>query len=270
MIGIYKITNKINHKIYIGQSTNIEKRWESHKYYTEDKTTLLQKAFNKYGVSNFTFEVIEECPTNQLDEREKYWINYYQSYGTNGYNMTLGGQEGQKINYDDIIDKYLECKSIRETAESLHHSRTTVRTVLDTYNISYEKETTLPISIIMIDLYTLQKLKEFPSIVDAASYVGVTESALRKYFKMNQNLCGGYFWKKKGDNVHFTPLSKNSKIHNSTRAIPIYQYDQNNNLIAIHKSISAANKAMGKGRSNQTIATYLNTSHLVYGFYWKK
>lgn len=63
MIGIYKITNKINHKCYIGQSNHIEKRLRDHKTYEWKRHPEypLYKAFIKYGIENFTFEVIEEC-----------------------------------------------------------------------------------------------------------------------------------------------------------------------------------------------------------------
>lgn len=91
MIGIYKITNKINNKCYIGQSTNIERRWAEHQNkYHKYPDRALYRAFNKYGLENFIFEIIEECEDTQLNDKEKYWIQYYNSYH-NGYNLTLGG-----------------------------------------------------------------------------------------------------------------------------------------------------------------------------------
>ena len=60
MIGIYKITNKINQKCYIGQSIHIEKRWKEHVNLAQTGETLLYKAFRKYGIENFIFEIIEE------------------------------------------------------------------------------------------------------------------------------------------------------------------------------------------------------------------
>lgn len=97
MTGIYKITNKINQNIYIGLSVDIKRRWNSHKYNYLDKTNreyekVLYKAFRKYGIENFSFEVIEECPADKLREREKYWITFYDSYN-NGYNCTEGGDD---------------------------------------------------------------------------------------------------------------------------------------------------------------------------------
>lgn len=95
MIGIYKIENLINHHCYIGQSVNISKRWRSHKvaaYNTNDSRYEypIYKAIRKYGLSNFSFEVLEECSKEKLNEREIYWIEYYNSW-QNGYNQTPGG-----------------------------------------------------------------------------------------------------------------------------------------------------------------------------------
>ena len=89
---IYKIENLINHKIYIGQTNNPKRRFQEHraKGYEVDTHKVLYYAFNKYGLDNFSFEIIEE--TENADEREKYWIKYYDSF-ENGYNMTEGGDK---------------------------------------------------------------------------------------------------------------------------------------------------------------------------------
>jgi hypothetical protein len=76
MIGIYKITSPSN-KIYIGQSTNIKQRWNQYNNLACKSQTKLYNSFQKYGVNNHVFEVIEECNENQLLERETHWKNYY-------------------------------------------------------------------------------------------------------------------------------------------------------------------------------------------------
>lgn len=71
-IGIYKIENLLSHKIYIGQSVNIEKRWKQHCQSSSD--SLIAKAIQKYGKDNFVFSILEECPLDKLNEREDFYI----------------------------------------------------------------------------------------------------------------------------------------------------------------------------------------------------
>ena len=81
MTGIYKITNRINGKNYIGQSINIKFRWKQHEQEAkgERRNSLLYQAMRKYGLENFSFEVIEECDREQLDAREDYWQDYFKA-----------------------------------------------------------------------------------------------------------------------------------------------------------------------------------------------
>lgn len=107
--GIYKITNKINNKCYIGKSSNIEERW---KYHIENRNSLkeydkpLYRAFRKYGIENFSFEIIEELVNYEnSNEREKYWIEYYNCFGSDkGYNATKGGDGG--VTCENPREKY--------------------------------------------------------------------------------------------------------------------------------------------------------------------
>ena len=94
---IYKITNLINGKVYIGQTKKtIEERFQAHLKKAKIHTNrYLYDAMNKYGYENFRVEKIEEIDNTQLDEREKYWIAFFHSNDhNNGYNMTAGGGGG--------------------------------------------------------------------------------------------------------------------------------------------------------------------------------
>lgn len=98
MIGIYKIENIINHKIYIGKSIFVEKRFKEHKYALINNCHInkhLQSAWNKYGSENFEFSIIEECSKSNINEREIYWINFYGGIeNNNNYNILKGGLGG--------------------------------------------------------------------------------------------------------------------------------------------------------------------------------
>ena len=87
------IENMINHKKYIGQSKDIHLRWIHHKADLRCGThhnIHLQSSWNIYGEENFRFSIIEETTLDEIDNREKYWISYYDSY-YNGYNLDFGG-----------------------------------------------------------------------------------------------------------------------------------------------------------------------------------
>lgn len=95
--GIYKITNQDNGKIYIGQSVSIQDRMKSHiksGIGIDDKKSLLYDDMRKTDLTNFTFEVVEYCKREELDEKEKFWIKYTSS-NIFGYNSTVGGSKGE-------------------------------------------------------------------------------------------------------------------------------------------------------------------------------
>ena len=89
---IYKVTNNINKKIYIGQTIQDENiRWNHHiREALNGSNTKFHRALRKYGKDGFIWEVIEEVDNDKLNEREIYWISYYNSY-KQGYNSTTGG-----------------------------------------------------------------------------------------------------------------------------------------------------------------------------------
>lgn len=127
MKGIYKITNEVNGKSYIGKSSNIEERWKYHLSHYNCITNYdkpLYRAFRKYGKEHFSFEIIEimneDDYNNKSNEREIYWISYYNTYHF-GYNATKGGDGGLtydmqerfgKLTKEEVLyirQKYAEC-----------------------------------------------------------------------------------------------------------------------------------------------------------------
>lgn len=103
MIGIYKITNKYNHKNYIGKSKNIMQRWAAHERALMNHnhhSLKLQSDYDTYGGLNaFDFSVLEVCAPAELNERERYYINEFDSIG-NGYN---GNEQNTNIERDEIV-----------------------------------------------------------------------------------------------------------------------------------------------------------------------
>ena len=106
---IYKITNKINNKIYIGQTVGLLRvRWSNHKKLSKHsdlgKKHYIHKAIQKYGIENFTIEEIDGANSlSELNYLEKHYICKFNSLAPNGYNLDRGGKNGRR--HKDIVDK---------------------------------------------------------------------------------------------------------------------------------------------------------------------
>lgn len=194
---IYKITNNINGKMYIGQTISYppELRWKEHikSSKREDcKNRCLYRAINKYKLENFTFEVIEEVDNHDLDIKEQYYINIYRTFvgfkDCNGYNMTLGGESGctkifdekEVVLYHIVYANY----NIGETAKHFETEINTIKKVLCKHNIhwlgnksknvldKYEKQG----AIVQVDPTNTYIVNMFSSITDANRYFGLIET----------------------------------------------------------------------------------------------
>ena len=150
---IYKITNKVNGKSYIGQTIqNVKERFYQHcatKCSQAILNMVIHKAITKYGKSNFTIEVIEEVESTNLNDRERYWIRYYDSYN-NGYNSTEGGQDGIKLfknlDTESIVREYKSGKSLREIGRLFNVDKQTIKDLLVRNNINLRTTRTYKLS----------------------------------------------------------------------------------------------------------------------------
>lgn len=150
---IYKITNTINGKSYIGQTIqNVKERFYQHcatKYSKAVSNMAIHRAIKKYGKSNFTVEVIEEIDSANLNDRERYWIKYYNSYN-NGYNSTKGGQDGCKpfkdLDVESIIKEYNTGKSLRTLGTIFKVDKQTIKDLLIRYNVELRTTRTYKLS----------------------------------------------------------------------------------------------------------------------------
>lgn len=133
--GIYKITNNINNKIYIGLSVNIETRmynhyWSAFRPKDAEYDSYLSRAIRKYGKENFSYEIIEECTIIELPIKERYWIAKYNSTDRSiGYNISSGG-EGNSTWSDNetglLIEYYSQGKSISEISVLLNRTESSI------------------------------------------------------------------------------------------------------------------------------------------------
>lgn len=181
MAFIYVITNDINNKQYVGKTnSSIIKRFKEHIRDSKIKRCEkrpLYNAINKYGAEHFHIEQLEECSAEESAQREEYWIAKLNTYGHNGYNATRGGDSKKYYDYKEIVDKYLELQSQRDTARYFNCDANTVRMAcrdmdIDITPMAEQIKNKYGYRIAMCDIQTNQILHTFNSIHEAANYLG--------------------------------------------------------------------------------------------------
>jgi hypothetical protein len=175
---IYGIKNNLTNKIYIGKTLEtIEKRWKEHcndcqKERCEKRPLYL--AMKKYGVENFFIEEVEYCNYQEVNEREKYWIEFYGSFKY-GYNATLGGDGRSYIDRELVLKTYINLQNCEKVASVLDISRDTVAKILkenNIYTLSNQEvnEKYYGKSILMLNVDNKEE-QVFPSLAKAAEYL---------------------------------------------------------------------------------------------------
>ena len=228
---IYKITNKINDKKYIGQTVNYEERIRHHKQVpfrpnSKEKHKPLYKAIKKYGLDNFSFEIIDYADNmEELNEKEIYWINFYDSRVDNGggYNLDLGGKNGLKSEFtkNKIREAQLgdKCWNYGMRGSASHNAKR---------------------------VKNITTGQEYDSLVECA----ITEFGDRKYMKQISSICNPTSNKKTfrgneyrlinkdGSITHFDKACVNTKVFQKVRV-----HERISNMI--FDSISETSKHFG-------------------------
>lgn len=211
MAYIYKITNKINGKIYIGKTNqNPDIRLKEHINNSKRNDSIAKRplylAFNKYGIENFSLVVIEECSLLEANNKEKFWINYYQSY-YNGYNATFGGDGNNTANYLLIHSLFKQGKTNKEISELTGYCSNTITKALTVmgikkdelkerhYNNKPSNGITKAQPVVMIDKISNKELKVFSSINEAAIFLGLKGHHIGDVCKGKRKTAHGYKWR---------------------------------------------------------------------------
>ena len=179
MSYIYKITNLVNGKEYIGQtSLSIQERFKQHihdasKEYYNNRP--LYNAINKYGVENFIIEKLEECSPQEVNQKEIEYINKFNTY-SNGYNATLGGEGSSIIDYNKVLEKYQNGLTAGQIAKDMNHDIKQITRILKSNGISKEEIIKRGNDSQGRPLYQLNKktneiLEKFDSVAKAAQYL---------------------------------------------------------------------------------------------------
>lgn len=205
---IYKITNQINNKCYIGQTrNNIKYRWQHHKWKANnpnkpDTDYPLYHSMRKYGIQNFTIIILEEVDNEQLNQKEQFWINELNSLVPNGYNCNLGGDGSFKFNYSEILNYYLNQgnENASKTAKKFNCSLNTILKILAEQNLKGQGKY---IKIYQIDKNTGEIIKQFPSLIAAEQELNITHTQLWAAVNHQAKTAGGYCWCKVNDFKNF-------------------------------------------------------------------
>lgn len=220
--GIYKITNLTNGHCYVGQAVDIKARWREHRFSAnhpehKDHGSPIHQALAKYGDSSFSYEILEECSRNELNEKEIYWIEALSSRENGNYNILRGGQDRMRfddkpVELYDLQGRYIKTiSSATKTAEELGVSRSSVYGVLHKerptckgYQMKYVEDN---ISIkpyvskrggckgvSQIDPKTGTIINTFVSAAEAARATGADSSTITKVCRGKLRTAKGFFW----------------------------------------------------------------------------
>lgn len=238
MIGIYKIENKSNGKLYIGSSCDIARRWTDHVYLLNNNnhhSVHLQRAWNKHGAAAFKFEVLELCDSTMILIREQYYLD------------TLLFAKTAITNNSKFLVYGYNMKPNAENNIGFKHSEQSINKMLTTKNLQ----------IISVNLIT-NEILEFLSPKYAALHFNITPAIIRKSIKTKQTckkLPVGFI--KKEDYVYgykpklFIPWNKNK--HNVTECVNrvcIYVVNINTKEIITFKSILECAKHFNTSSGN--------------------
>lgn len=204
--GIYKITNIVNEKCYIGQSHNIYDRWIRHRsraFQVNDSNynSYFYRSIRKYGLDKFRFEILEECVDSNLSEREKYYIGLFDSNNPlHGYNMTLGGEGRLLQNRNRVIDLWNQGFFIGEIAKLISGSRNTVKQILTEYQIDFGLENHIrwiKRRSREIDQYdrNMNFLKTWPSTNEIERKLHINKKSISNCCNYLAKTAGGYKWR---------------------------------------------------------------------------
>ena len=292
--GIYKVTNRKNNKCYIGQSIDIYKRWEEHKKESKEKTGNIFHDALYSSLKDFDWEIIEEVSKGNLNEREKFWIQYYNSIYPNGYNMTPGGtggclEEKKKpvYQYDlegNFLKEYesaseagrqagLDCSSISKACRKKKGCSGNFQW---RYKEDMPNKDNITKYICEYDHNSI-KVKQFDldgnfiaiynSISEAARALGIKKSSvssINKVCKGKVNSAYNYQWRYDYDTKPVGKILKPS----SNKKKKVGQYTLSDDLIKIYESGREASRQTGVAQASIS-GVCLGKQKTAGGYHWK-
>lgn len=211
--GIYKITSPSN-KIYVGQSIDLQKRFKDYQKYNKTGCQVKLKAsFKKYGSEKHIFEIIEECPVELLNERERHWQDYYSVLNERGLNCKLtsikdkSGQlrqevkekiskslTGQKRTDEQKRNMSNSQKGKKQSIETIQKRLSKISELNEDKNHRKKFGQKLKKKVYQYDL-EWNLIREYNSVTEASDILGVNRASIGKAVKGIKNkTCKGFYW----------------------------------------------------------------------------
>ena len=285
MACIYKITNTINNKVYIGETTRTMKaRWQQHKSRVKmpEYTEYLYRAIRKYGIENFIIEELIQCADEDRFKIETEYITKYRSWvgfeDCKGYNLALSQEGVAPVIAQEILNCWNDGLTIVQISDRLHKNIKTISHSLKNDGITQEqiyerrKQNAGKHSRKSIIQYTMNGdyVNQYESISAAAKAMNKTSpSQIQKSCAGNISLTAyGYVWQyEDDDNIEEVVALLKTKTKKGVNKKAIQQIDKNGNIVAEYESASAAGRAFGKAHA--AFAKAAREGGTAYGYYWK-
>ena len=269
---IYKITNKVNGKSYVGQTRkSISERIKEHvrnSLYSKDTAsdTHLYMAIRKHGEENFSIEEIESCQDDLLNERETFWIAYFDTYNS-GYNETIGGGGRTKYPLSEVYERWREGYTMAEMHDRFGYDYSVFTRLYEIEGVKEEAAQRRTSAIkraheIAIRQYSLSGdfIAEYPSLAEAKKAIGKENcSKLSACINGKAKSAHGYQWRKATD-----PAPK-QYCRGGARAVEMV--NGMGNVVKTFPSARAAAKFVGTFHNE--ISKLCKNNALAYGYLWR-
>ena len=274
---IYKITNSVNDKMYVGKTTTtLEHRW---KYHIKDALrkrnfrSKLYSAMEKYGCDKFSISQIEECDNSIINDRERYWIKYY---GTveNGYNIMSGG-DGNNIITDteaaNMLKLWEQGLTQKEISERIGRNHKAVKRILYANGVTREQilkrqdEVTKGSRVKAVYVYDADGkfIGEYESLITAEKVLGIHHTTIG-------HVIHGKLAHARGLRFTDYKVDKLEPITNRRMTkVKVYQYRTNGEYVASYESTADASKAVGLKDDHGLRTSCQTCNSLSGGYQWR-
>lgn len=247
VIGIYKITNLINGKIYIGESINCYERISKHKSKLRKgihDNCHLQNSWNLYGENNFLFEVIEKCDKTDLLKREHFWCKELLSHNREyGFNIKPTSEINKHLVSKETIEKIRISNTGKKVSEETKKklSEINIGNTLSKDTIEKLKNSKKNIK---IDQYDRNGnfISSYKSIREAERQTGIMSKCITKSLKVEFNIVGGYIFKYNGELITNEEIENRNKNSHIQMRIPVVGHTLDGKLVGEFASYYEAAK----------------------------